>query len=74
MDPDDIAARIAEAARSFDAELHTKTYGQTHSEPAQLAYNARGNGAIIGRNPPTIRGFEISFNRSKARGVYGIIL
>lgn len=37
MDPDEVEARIAEAARSFDAELHTKAYVQTHSDASQLA-------------------------------------
>jgi ubiquinone/menaquinone biosynthesis C-methylase UbiE len=36
MDPKKIEARIAEAARSFDAELHTKAYAETHSDSAQL--------------------------------------
>ena len=36
MDPEKIKARIAEAARSFDAELHTKAYAETHSDSAQL--------------------------------------
>jgi hypothetical protein len=37
MAPDENEARIAEAARSFDAELHTKAYAETHSDAAQLA-------------------------------------
>jgi ubiquinone/menaquinone biosynthesis C-methylase UbiE len=37
MDREKIKARIADAARSFDAELHTKAYEETHSDAAQLA-------------------------------------
>jgi ubiquinone/menaquinone biosynthesis C-methylase UbiE len=37
MEPDEIKARVAEAARSFDAELHTAAYAETHSDAAQLA-------------------------------------
>jgi SAM-dependent methyltransferase len=29
--------KVAEAARGFDAELHTRAYAQTHSDSAQLA-------------------------------------
>jgi ubiquinone/menaquinone biosynthesis C-methylase UbiE len=37
MARDDIERRIEEAARSFDAELHTKAFAETHSDTAQLA-------------------------------------
>lgn len=37
MDPEKIEARIAEAARSFDMELHTHAYNENHSDAAQLA-------------------------------------
>lgn len=37
MAPKETKARIAEAARSFDAELLTKTYAETTSDSAQLA-------------------------------------
>jgi len=36
MDPEEIEARISEAARSFNAVLHTKAYAETHSDSAQL--------------------------------------
>lgn len=34
---DDIQKKIEEAARSFDAELHTQAFAETHSDAAQLA-------------------------------------
>lgn len=37
MDSNEVEARIAEAARSFDAELHTQEYAETHSDEQQLA-------------------------------------
>jgi ubiquinone/menaquinone biosynthesis C-methylase UbiE len=37
MPHDEIQAQIAEAASSFNAELHTKAYAETHSDAAQLA-------------------------------------
>lgn len=35
---DDIERSIQEAARSFDAELHTEAFAETHSDAAQLAW------------------------------------
>jgi SAM-dependent methyltransferase len=34
--PDEVRAHIEQAARRFNAELHTKSYEETHSDPAQL--------------------------------------
>jgi ubiquinone/menaquinone biosynthesis C-methylase UbiE len=34
--PDHIKAHIARAAKSFDLELHTESYAETHSDAAQL--------------------------------------
>ena len=36
LDTEKIEARIAEAASSFDSELHTRAYAETHSDSAQL--------------------------------------
>ena len=36
MKPDEVSAHIEQAASSFNAELHTKSYEETHSDPAQL--------------------------------------
>ena len=38
MAREDIERQIEEAARSFDAELHTKAFAETHSDAAQLAW------------------------------------
>jgi ubiquinone/menaquinone biosynthesis C-methylase UbiE len=38
MARDNMEQTIREAARSFDAELHTKAYAETHSDAAQLAW------------------------------------
>jgi ubiquinone/menaquinone biosynthesis C-methylase UbiE len=51
MDPKKIDAQIAEAARSFDAVLHTKAYAETHSDSAQLvrllSFLSPGRGQVI---------------------------
>ncbi len=36
MKPEETRAHIQKAARSFDAELHTESYAETHSDSAQL--------------------------------------
>jgi ubiquinone/menaquinone biosynthesis C-methylase UbiE len=38
MASDDIESQVEEAARSFDAELHTKAFAETHSDAMQLAW------------------------------------
>ncbi|NIM27598.1 MAG: methyltransferase domain-containing protein [Gammaproteobacteria bacterium] len=38
MARDDIERQVQEAARSFDAELHTRAFVETHSDAAQLAW------------------------------------
>ena len=36
MKPDKVRAHIDQAARSFNAQLHTNSYAEAHSDPAQL--------------------------------------
>lgn len=49
--PDRREAGVAEAARSFDAELHTRAYAETHADAGQLArllaYLSPADGQVI---------------------------